>query len=182
MSFGEENYQEGHNRANVMTAFRGKAHTPTSFTNRWQNLHADTAKSTWDTRRGWKEWGHVAAHEQSSVRNATRHGTTTGARCGGARPVARCLAQQCHPTAWSASWHGTMLSCLSQHGVAHGFLPGMGGAEGPESHREELEQELCAPLSCHGRVNHQILHRAVARDDPSIFHYPAGPLSRWSYL
>lgn len=87
-----------------------------------------------------------------------------------------------HGGMWSASWHDMMLSCLSQRGVTHGFLPGMEGPEGPDSHREELEQELCAPLSCHGRVNHQILHRAVARDDPLIFHYPAGPLSRRSYL
>lgn len=43
-------------------------------------------------------------------------------------------------------------------------------------------RELCAPLGCHCRVNCPALLRAVARVDPLIFHYPAGPLSRRSYL
>lgn len=134
MSFGAESSQEGHNRANVMTAFRGKAHTPTSFTNRWQNLHADTTKSTWDTRRGWKEWGHVAAHEQSSMRNATRHdhrssvwwGLTCGPLPGTAVSSHRvvCLLAR-HDvvlpvTAWGGpwlpAWHGGGLKDLNPIG------------------------------------------------------------------
>lgn len=113
MSFGAENCQEGHNRANAMTGFRGKAHAPMSFANRWQSLQTK-----------------IAPCQHCKICMGYKRGLERGGTCGSAQAEQHEKCNTARHDHWSSVWwtYGALPDTAASpcHGtVACGLPPGM---------------------------------------------------------